>query len=933
MKSRSKYFFLIFLTSFLGIALVLIILFSTYLPSYLEKNLIPEMVKEMGIKEFSWDIRRIGLTGIDLSDVTIKADGTDISPALKAASVRIDYTPAGLFRQHLERIVLSGIQVNFEIVDGKFLFPGLDLEKLLRKQKKQKQEPLSATAHLPVTVKSIILENLMIDAKWNGNNFRLPLDLSIFPGTGNDEKIICKAQLFPFGQKIEAELDFDLKKNLAKLKSNASGFSLGSLPSWIIPSSDLALQGTLDFSINTEMNTAPFKFVTSEALLSFQNLLLSHGDIKIKNQDSGNRILRVQIIHNKSQSWQFKVSGLSMVSPANFDISNVNGNLMIDSKIIKTHLEMESSFNGISDVEIAPAITNHWKISGRLEKGTVWQFEMENETLPKNESIPLGPCYRIKSKDIDMKAGMPKINISGEGNTDTSRSKLAAKISRVKIESKSVSVDMPVVEFKMQNSELKSIVESGPNIKKKSDQKKAEFSFRIPDLKISAMSMQSKIPELFISGELLDISAPEKGIDARIRLKEAVLSDDMLSVFVGGINFAIPISWPYVGRPSSKGQFDIQTIRYQNRIMGRLNGDIWQKDLGANVQGNFESQLPEGLIMHFAGNAVWSENGFKTQLDYEIPEFIIPKDLDLGRFAAATSGMTLDGVLESSGSLVHAFQETATKARIKLSDGHFSMKEPSLTVNGIYLDFFIPDLLALKSEAHQKIEFGSASLGDLIVTDGEIVFQMESSQRLFLERSHFRWCGGNVDTNSTLYFVDENDIRMNLYCDRLKLTRVLEQLGGIKGQGEGTVNGRIPVTYHNGKLRFDDGFLFSTPGVGGTIRLMKTDVLMSGIPEGTPQFNQLDLAREALKHYNYDWAKINIDTKNEILHLGLELDGKPVEPLPFVFKPEFGGFVRVERDKPGSHFQGIRLNVNFKLPLDQLLKYGKGISDLLEMSP
>ena len=98
-------------------------------------------------------------------------------------------------------------------------------------------------------------------------------------------------------------------------------------------------------------------------------------------------------------------------------------------------------------------------------------------------------------------------------------------------------------------------------------------------------------------------------------------------------------------------------------------------------------------------------------------------------------------------------------------------------------------------------------------------------------------------------------------------------------------------------------------------------VLTAGIPENTPQFAQVDLAVEALKSYEYTWAKLGIDTEGENLRLNLQFDGRPTGPLPFVYQKEFGGFVRVSADHPGSVFQGIRLDVNFRLPLDQLLQY------------
>jgi hypothetical protein len=178
-----------------------------------------------------------------------------------------------------------------------------------------------------------------------------------------------------------------------------------------------------------------------------------------------------------------------------------------------------------------------------------------------------------------------------------------------------------------------------------------------------------------------------------------------------------------------------------------------------------------------------------------------------------------------------------------------------------------------------------------------------------------------VDTQSLRISSEKQDYQVSLFCQRLALSRILEQLGSVNAHGTGTVNGRIPIMIRKGNIHFDDGFLFSTPGEGGRIQLTGTDMLTQGIPTGTPQFAQVDLAREALKDYVYTWAKLGLISDDEDLVMRLQFDGKPANPLPFVYKKEMGRFVRVRAGSQGSVFQGIALDVNLRLPLNQLLQY------------
>ena len=109
------------------------------------------------------------------------------------------------------------------------------------------------------------------------------------------------------------------------------------------------------------------------------------------------------------------------------------------------------------------------------------------------------------------------------------------------------------------------------------------------------------------------------------------------------------------------------------------------------------------------------------------------------------------------------------------------------------------------------------------------------------------------------------DYHLILYCDRLNLPKILEQLGAVNAEGIGTVNGRLPIRVTNGKIRFSDGFLFSTPGEGGNIHVTGTEMLTAGIPRNTPQYVQIELAREALKDYDYDCNFIDISKSHSVI--------------------------------------------------------------------
>ena len=167
---------------------------------------------------------------------------------------------------------------------------------------------------------------------------------------------------------------------------------------------------------------------------------------------------------------------------------------------------------------------------------------------------------------------------------------------------------------------------------------------------------------------------------------------------------------------------------------------------------------------------------------------------------------------------------------------------------------------------------------------------------------------------------DMKKLDLTLFANRLNLAQVLNQLGVARASGQGTVNGRIPLRWADGAMLFDDGFLYSTPGQTGTIQVTDTADLLQGLPKDTPQFIQLDIATEALKDYTYNWARVGIDSRDDLLMVSLKLDGRPNQLLPFAYNQERGMFQRIE-GRGQAEFLGINIDLNFKSPMNQILHY------------
>lgn len=509
-------------------------------------------------------------------------------------------------------------------------------------------------------------------------------------------------------------------------------------------------------------------------------------------------------------------------------------------------------------------------------------------------------------------------NVSGDREA-------AAGLADVSVVAPDVTVTGTFGTLKTPSVTLKGNARIGNSIKKKRELGSFELNARDTDIRTAGL--HTKVPTVSLTGKLWEEKDRVAHVDSVFKFKATSIIDSTRKTKIHGISGSIPLKWPFYGT-GKKGKYTINRLWWRNRNLGSVTGMVHQKGSGLGFQGVHVSSLLPDLSIKFTGNAEMSSaTHYAVGIHFELKDYETVSDIDLGQFVPSAKGVTFNGDFGLNGDLI--FDETGIKSSLnaRLNNANLMLKKNGAGIQGIQTDLVLTDVLQMRSAPEQKLSFEKAWFGELNIQEGGMEFQIESPRSFFIENVGFGWCDGNVYVQAMRISPGIADYKLISYCDRLKLPMILEQFGFVNAQGHGTVSGRLPIRIHNNRIRFTDGFLFSTPGEGGTIRLTGTKILTAGIPANTPQHAQIELAREALKDYDYKWAKLNVMTEGETLLLRLQLDGKPAHPLPFVYKKEIGGFVKVEAGSKGSVFQGISLDVNFTVPLDKILHY----KDLLHM--
>lgn len=892
--------------------------FSVVLPAYLEKIFMPDLMQRVGIEGFSWNVRKIGITGADFGAIRI---GNQPEKPLSVSSIQINYSLFGLIRRHLKSIHICGLSLEFELREGKIIFPGINLDKVLTESNASAENNAGTKLSLPVNFDRIVFDQAVITATLNQRVLRLPMSVILEPLNGDSNHLKCEINLYPFQNSIHAEARFDLNSNNLKIFSDGQNLRLENYLSFLTSEKSLQIKGDMNFTAYSEINLESFDISTVNILVESKDFLFLSENLKLEKSKKNDEAFFIKIQGEGLTDWNITTSGMTIKYPALLEISEIKADLLIRPDSLDCLFQLDTVLKGFENqyVEINPHLHRKWSGSAKLYDNSDWVLDMDitppEEFLNKQSS----GWYRIEGAGMDIGFFMPPVKISGNGNLKTGSAGGDLKMSGIYLDTHALSAELPSLTF---NAEMV------PDIKE--DEKAQQFSFnaRLLNTAIRLGATNAKFPDISLMGRtvLLDL---ENVVHATFKISGGDLSDSMYDARIQGISLDIPLIWP-LSHKADAGSFVIDVLKFKEKNLGKIRATLRQDGHGGEIKGKYDSRLFPGLSLNFDGHMGTTLKGLETRINFQVPEYKIRNNLNLGDFFPGAEGIFLNGQVGLMGDFYNLGQKMNSSVHIDAQNINIFMEEPQVAVNNVRIDFALTDLFELRSFPHQQIQFDSATIGNILLNDGNVYFQMQSVDHFFIEKTSFKWCDGNVDTNAVILSIPIENVGLTFYCDRLKLAQVLEQLGGVKGEGEGAVNGRIPVRYENGKIIFDDGFLYSTPGDGGTIRLTGTDVLMTGILEGTSQFSQIDLAREALKHYSYDWAKLEITTQRDNLYMQLKMDGKPMEVLPFEYRQELGGFIRVDAESPGSRFQGIRLDVNFNLPLDQVLKYGKGFQDIFK---
>jgi hypothetical protein len=146
------------------------------------------------------------------------------------------------------------------------------------------------------------------------------------------------------------------------------------------------------------------------------------------------------------------------------------------------------------------------------------------------------------------------------------------------------------------------------------------------------------------------------------------------------------------------------------------------------------------------------------------------------------------------------------------------------------------------------------------------------------------------------------------------LAEMLNSLaGGGIVSGDALMSGVIPVKLVNGSPVFMDGYLDSTPGGGGRLQVTRPETFSGG---------QV-LVEEALRDFHYNWIKVSLSGRNDLLNMVVSIDGAPARKLPLRYDQKGKSFIRDPKGRSHVELKGLRLDIRFDdIDIKDLLETG-----------
>jgi hypothetical protein len=851
----------------IGLALMTAAILYFSLPG-ISENFLVAQAEKFGLKNLQFRVIHVGFQRLDLADVTV---GDAADPALRIPYLSIEYSLAGLWQKKIRNIRLVGAWIKIEDRGRGFTFQGMTVPAV---------PPPANTA--PFTVERLSLEDGNVRFAWAGHSLEIPASATM-RASGPD--YFFTALLRPLAETVRLQGRVSTDITAGKISFTIPGFPLQTLiaqtgfGSAVWTDGRIAAEGEIilgggNFKTAAIAVTAPGN--VRLAIAAGASVLLDSFSLAF-TITSG---FTARDIIAGVQGRQLRFGELAVEAPFHLD---VRGGQWPDLEFSISALQVAGPLPVVVE-RLDGRISGPWaaaQISGgfRLQTG--------NRMLAAL-GIP-GEIGRPYAVDGDFQGSLKSGNL----------------VWTMKARGKD---NLAVIQG--QNS-LQSWFELKANLSGDAKRLHASAVCRMPSaiLQLAGYRARSKMVsaaaeldytfgEIFRGRGLVNISGG------------TIASGTADGPAVEGINLNMPWHWPASG-PGEKGRFSVARLQ-SNGLRGQdISGILLQKDATLQFSGSMHSALAK-IALTFQGQYAPNAAGKSLQADFLIPPVVLPAGTALQPLHPLLQGISGSGRFQAGGKLWAGSGSAGGSAAIKIVGADFGQQKEGIALRGVNGTIRLDNLFDLVTAPAQRIDFRELQWRDMLFSNGELVFAGEKGGTVFIESGRFDWCRGKIIMAPFRLEPGEKDFLMTFYCDRVNFAQMLNALvGKATVSGDAEMSGIVPVKMVKGSPVFLDGYLYSTPGSSGNLKVAKPELISNGEV----------LVEEAIRDFRYNWIKVKMSSRNDRLDMVISMDGAPAQKLPLLYDQKSKNFIKDPSGGRHVELKGLLLEINFSdIDLKDLLK-------------
>lgn len=855
-------------------AIGIIILFLLFFPPLIKTYLINSL-KEMGLKNPQFTIRHVGFNQFDIQHFSVGDVEKSGKPGLTIPNLAVDFSWLDLLKGSMRKIEITGMSLNVIVDKEGFTVKGL--EPLFKTKSNGKPT-------LPID--RINIASSVAQVNWEGRSLTIPFSLTA--NTDRPNKLTTfSIDLAPYEETIAAKGTINMDSGAgaititadhADLEKYFNNFNI-TFVQWLKSGLKLnAAFNVTDWGIQDSYITLAIpafsagfpggNTIEGSVNLDFKLNRQWHPEdvsLKLRIENINDKDFQVELPFNldihgsRLNALQLKLDQLRLKQPPGIHFQDFIGTVSLDTG----QLQAQGSFECGIDAEFVPSLFPDLKMDGVL------RFKGNAQVLANDK----GTTWNL--------------NGNGGGKVLFTSKKARAGIENLALSLASTGKD--------------------DDIKNRMDVNLKGVNLKYEDMTFSAGN-------IFFQNNIDSVDGKNWTGSGMIKITSAQMMQPN-GTNARGIHIDVPWHYPFIVPNPNSGNWGIDSLKFGNLDLGKIIGLLKQKEIGIEFTGKDHAPV-ESLTMKVNGNCQWlrAENEIGALLQFEIPETQVLKDSQLERLHPALTGYQWSGYISGLGTVTFLQNNFNGHAQFKLRDVEMESNTGGIKCHGMNSTINFKDLLNFKTEIEQRIDFKSVEVSGMQLNEGHLLFEIISPDSIYSEGGEFAFCGGRILLQPLRFNLNDENLKITLYGDRINFAEMVNALQGEQiAFGDAELNGMLTVGISDGIPVFRDGYLYSTPGVGGNIKFTRSEAISGGVL----------LVEEAVKDFNYDWIKVKLDTANDKLNVTAFINGIPAGKLPLTYDMKTKDIVRDKGGERLLELKGLLLEIRFtNLDLKRLMKGG-----------